>query len=140
MAAATIWLDAAAARERFTGCAGLRISHQLRRCGRRAGATSAAATTSDVERVTAYAGRDGARQVIVLVSKATVPLAAGVRVAAPLRTFVAADALGAGRRRRDDRSDAALAPVATNAFRVPLPRVAGDGARAALTRLHRDAP
>ncbi len=120
VAAATIWLLRPAARERFT-LAGLRVFTSFDGAGAGFGATSVAATTSDVERVTAYASDDdGARQVIVLVNKATVPLTAGVRVAAP-RTFVAADRWVLDGDAATIDPDAALAPVATNAFRVPLP-------------------
>jgi hypothetical protein len=117
---ATIWLLRAPARERFT-LAGLRVFTNFDGAGGGFGGTSVSSTTSDVERVTAYASDDnGSRQVIVLINKSNAALTTGVRIAAPrvltqvdrwILTADAATITGA----------AAVAATAQNAFLVELP-------------------
>jgi hypothetical protein len=119
--AATIWLLRSSALERFT-LAGLRVFTNYDGNGARFGDTSVQATTSDVARVTAYASDmgTGARQVIVLVNKATAPLTAAVRIATPrtlgaVHTYV----LDGDAATIDAASD--VSPSATNAYIVTLP-------------------
>ena len=117
---ATIWLLRPTPREQFT-LAGLRVYTNFDGAGGGFGATSVSATTSDVERVTAYASDDaGARQVVVLINKAAAPVTAGVRIAAP-RAYTTADRWVLDGDGATIDAAAAVAPVAQNAFSVELP-------------------
>ena len=117
---ATIWLLRPTPREQFT-LAGLRVYTNFDGAGGGFGATSVSATTSDVERITAYASDDaGARQVVVLINKAAAPVTAGVRIAAP-RAYTTADRWVLDGDGATIDAAAAVAPVAQNAFSVELP-------------------
>ncbi|HVV83621.1 MAG TPA: glycoside hydrolase family 44 protein [Kofleriaceae bacterium] len=117
----SIWLLRAASQERYT-LAGLRVYTSYDGAGAHFGDTSIAATTTDVARVTAYASDEGtgARQVVVLINKATTPLTAAVTIATP-HTLTAADRWVLDGDAPSIDPAAAVTPTATNAFRVDLP-------------------
>jgi hypothetical protein len=118
---ATLWLLRPAAREQFL-LAGLRVFTSYDGAGHGFGGTSIAATTSDVERVTAYGSDDdfGGRQVIVLINKSTAPLTAAVTLAAP-RDLPSLDRWVLDGDAPTIAAAAAVPATATNAFRVDLP-------------------
>lgn len=120
VALATIWLLRPPERERFT-LAGLRVFTSFDGAGAAFGETSISATTTDLERVTAYASDDaGARQVVVLINKSYIPMTAGVRIAAP-RAFSTADRWVLDADAPSLEPAEPLAPADQNAFSVALP-------------------
>lgn len=117
---ATIWLLRESARERFT-LAGLRAYTNFDGDGGSFGGTSVSATTSDVERVTAYASDDsGSRQVIVLINKSNAALTTGVRIAAP-RALTQVDRWVLTADAATFAGAATVDATAQNAFLVELP-------------------
>lgn len=117
---ATLWLLRAPAQERFL-LAGLRVFTNYDGAGASFGGTSVSATTSEVERLSAYGSDDsfGQRQVIVLINKSDAPLTVGLTVAAP-RTLDRLDRWDLTGAAATIAPGAAVTPVATNAFRVEL--------------------